>query len=330
MVDSDRNIILKTARNDTDPKVLVDATKVTDLDGNPIPWSGWSLSADMEFVLFESDHLKQWRHSSHANYWIHRLSDSRTFALLPPSDPPVISKVVWAPVGHSLAYVMENDLYVVPGDQLTQSEDAIRVTDDGSEVVFNGVPDWVYEEEVVETDSTLWWSPNGETVAYLRMDETDVKDYRLQIYNPSKDAFEPHQYPSELDMKWVWNETQSMLMSRYPKPGTPNPLVTVHTFSLADYMSNRNLGNAKQQLHWPEEMEEANRVIDEVNWVSDTALLLKEVDRAARVGHVLLFEDGEREGKVVRRLGKDGEEGDDGWIDHVSHRTTMHTYAANV
>lgn len=24
------------------------------------------------------------------------------------------------------------------------------------------------------------------------------------------------------------------------------------------------------------------------------------------------------EGKMVRRLGKDGEEGDDGWIDHAS------------
>jgi len=68
-------------------------------------------------------------------------------------------------------------------------------------VVFNGVPDWVYEEEVVETDSTLWWSPDGNTVAFLRMDEADVKDYKLQYYNPSDDAFEPHQYPTELDMK---------------------------------------------------------------------------------------------------------------------------------
>jgi dipeptidyl aminopeptidase len=60
------------------------------------------------------------------------------------------------------------------------------------------------------------------------------------------------------------------------------------------------------------------RIIIEVGWVADDALLVKEIDRAARVGRVVLFEDGRSEGMVVRTLGKDGEEGDDGWIDHVS------------
>lgn len=64
-----------------------------------------------------------------------------------------------------------------------------------------------------------------------------------------------------------------------------------------------------------------NRIISEVNWVSDNGLLIKEVDRAARVGNVVLFKVGERDGTVVRKLGKEGEEGDDGWIDHVSGQT---------
>lgn len=59
----------------------------------------------------------------------------------------------------------------------------------------------------------------------------------------------------------------------------------------------------------------------EVGWVADDALIVKEVDRAARVGSVVLFTGNESEGKVVRRLGKDGEEGDDGWIDHVRQGT---------
>lgn len=102
-------------------------------------------------------------------------------------------------MGHSLAFVEGNNLFVLPGDNLHGRP--IQVTQDGSEVVFNGVPDWVYEEEVFETDSTMWWSPDGSTVAFLRMDEADVKNYKLQYYNPSDDAFEPHQYPTELDMK---------------------------------------------------------------------------------------------------------------------------------
>lgn len=65
-------------------------------------------------------------------------------------------------------------------------------------------------------------------------------------------------------------------------------------------------------------MDRESRVLMEVGWVADHALIVKEVDRAARVGSVVLFTNNQSEGKVVRKLGKDGEEGDDGWIDHVS------------
>lgn len=61
----------------------------------------------------------------------------------------------------------------------------------------------------------------------------------------------------------------------------------------------------------------ADRIILEVGWVGDRDLLVKEVDRAARKGSVVIFQAGEREGVVTRVLGEDGEEGDDGWIDHV-------------
>jgi dipeptidyl aminopeptidase len=106
--------------------------------------------------------------------------------------------------------------------------------------------------------------------------------------------------------------------ARYPKPGNPNPLVDVHTFSLETYLTTGSLGLAKQSLTWPGEMPRESRVLMEVGWVADHALLVKEVDRAARTGSVVLFTNNQSEGKVVRKLGKDGEEGDDGWIDHVS------------
>lgn len=55
----------------------------------------------------------------------------------------------------------------------------------------------------------------------------------------------------------------------------------------------------------------------EVGWVADDALLVKEIDRAARNGSVVVFENDTKEGKVVRSLGRAGEEGDEGWVDHV-------------
>lgn len=156
----------------------------------------------MQFVLFKTDYKKQWRHSSFGNYWVHRRSDSATFPIIEPSYPPTISLVSWSPVGHSLAFVNKNDLYVLPGAELGPKDpQIIRVTNDGSEVIFNGVPDWVYEEEVFSSDSALWWSPDGNTVAYLRSDEAAVPDYKLQYFNPSADSYQVHQFPTELDMK---------------------------------------------------------------------------------------------------------------------------------
>ena len=156
----------------------------------------------MEYVLFKTDQVKQWRHSSFGNYWIHRLSDSVTFPVSPPTTPPVITRCTWSPVSHSLSFVSENDLYVIPASEMGNSDpEAIRVTNDGSAVVFNGVPDWVYEEEVFGGDTAAWWSPDGETIAFLRSDESAVRNFHLQYYNPSNDAFEPNQYPSEVDMK---------------------------------------------------------------------------------------------------------------------------------
>lgn len=126
--------------------------------------------------------------------------------------------------------------------------------------------------------------------------------------------------------------------NRYPKPGTPNPTVTVHTFSLSSLSTSTG---STERLTWPGEFPLPDRIITEVGWVADDALLVKEIDRAARDGNVVLFqfqfenESGEgksktMEGKIVRRLGKDGEEGDDGWIDHASIVPFSFSHLANL
>jgi dipeptidyl aminopeptidase len=99
--------------------------------------------------------------------------------------------------------------------------DAIRVTDDGSETVTNGIPDWVYEEEVrrpsnepevcttrrfarkqvFSANFAMWWSPKGDKLAFLKSDETAVLEYTLQYYNPSGDAFELSQYPKNVNLR---------------------------------------------------------------------------------------------------------------------------------
>ncbi|KAI0640694.1 dipeptidyl aminopeptidase [Trametes meyenii] len=295
-------------------KELVLLTDVRDTDGRPFGWSSWKLSSDMKYLLVKADYRKQWRHSSFGNYYIYEFDSKRTWPLVPPSHPPTTAYAAWSPTGQSIAYVTENDLYVVPSP--SQTESPIRVTASGNASLFNGVPDWVYEEEVFSADYALWWSPNASKVAFLTSDETAVDEYTYPVYNPSEDSHTVVPYPEHVVMK-------------YPKPGYNNPLVSVHVFQLDEYQdAMRELGSganrtqvaqgATIELRWDARQAANNSVISEVAWVGEKALLVKEVTRAAEDGSVVYFDLSKghaNEGTVVRKLGKEGEEGDSGWID---------------
>lgn len=226
----------------------------------------------------------------------------------------------WSPTGEGIAFVHDNDLYVKPNAQSSTS--SIRLTTTGSETHFNGVPDWVYEEEVFSADYALWWSPDSKRVAYLESDETDVDVYTFPIYNPDVDSYAVHPYTEETAM-------------RYPKPGYNNPVVDVHVFDLDSYLAGVDAGSDRLDEHtsrltWPTRHPRGESIVSEVAWVSAEHLIVKEVNRAGNEGSVVLFDTRESslasttiDGVVVRKLGENGEEGDAGWIDHVSVKRRM-------
>lgn len=74
-------------------------------------------------------------------------------------------------------FVRENNLFVS-----VNLEKEVQVTFDGSETVFNGVPDWIYEEEVFMANFACWWAPDGQSIAYLRLNETEVPVYEFPIF----------------------------------------------------------------------------------------------------------------------------------------------------
>lgn len=191
----------------------------------------------------------------------------------------------------------------------------IRVTNEGNSSLFFGVPDWVYEEEVFSGPSALWWSPDARRIGFLRSDETKVNDYTFPIYNPTEDSSTVHPYTDFVTMK-------------YPKPGYSNPLVSVHVFDLHAYTTQSTVPVKgptafTQELTWSGRRDPQDSVIQEVAWVSNTILLIKEVSRAADDGSVVLCNLAEQQAReyasatVVRKLGANGEEGDEGWIDQV-------------
>jgi dipeptidyl aminopeptidase len=101
----------------------------------------------------------------------------------------------------------------------------------------------------------------------------------------------------------------------------------VHVFDLEAYLSQPESAltsvadQAVVDLRWSDNFPSNNSIINQVAWADNSTLVLKEVTRAADHGNVVLFDlstaslGGIATGEAVRKLGVDGEEGDEGWID---------------
>src|ERR1035437_5170064 len=84
----------------------------------------------------------------------------------------------FSPDGKRIAYTKNKDLYVY---NLSDNKET-RLTFDASDKIYNGYCSWVYMEEILERPShyaAFWWSPDGNKIAYLRTDETDVPLFTL-------------------------------------------------------------------------------------------------------------------------------------------------------
>jgi dipeptidyl-peptidase 4 len=61
--------------------------------------------------------------------------------------------------------------------------------------IYNGIPDWVYEEEVLSTDAATWFSPNGNHFAFAQFNDTKVKEAVYDVYGDK-------QYPEEVHLRY--------------------------------------------------------------------------------------------------------------------------------
>ncbi|EJD48202.1 hypothetical protein AURDEDRAFT_113055 [Auricularia subglabra TFB-10046 SS5] len=291
-------------------KRLMKLTDLKDEHGNLLRISSWRLSADMKYVLLATDWTKQWRWSGWANYYVYTIADGTTRPIVAPSNPPTVSYTSWAPVGNALAFVSSNDLYVLPDAESTVP---IRVTSTGNHSFFNGITDWVYEEEVFNGPGALWWSPDGTRIAYLVTNDDGVRDFEYTVFNSAWNSNNVQAYPDTMRMP-------------YPKPGTPNPVVSVQIFHLSLYQGAHPEPPTAdavdpvfvKELSWPEQREKEESIIHEVAWVGNAELMVKETNRGADDGAVVYFDLrglGAPVSRVARKLGKNGEQGDDGWIE---------------
>jgi dipeptidyl-peptidase-4 len=266
---------------------LISSTRRTILDVDQVPprTAGFTLNADQTKALLATNRTKNYRYSSFADYQIQDVS-SKTVLPLDPDQKGDVQYAAWSPTKPNIiAFVRNNNIYIWDNGKVTP------LTSDGGPTLFHGVPDWIYEEEITESRSAMWFSPDGTHLAFLSFDDAEVPLYTVPYYMDGKKY--PPTYPKEKKI-------------RYPKAGAPNPHVKASVVNLET--------NSIKQVPLSEaSLSPDNLIIGEVVWLTNSheKLLLRCFNRVQNAAKHLLYDVEAHSAKVVRERSADG-----GWLDN--------------
>ncbi|XP_056013194.1 dipeptidyl peptidase 4-like isoform X2 [Ostrea edulis] len=215
----------------------------------------FDISADQKFVFLPYDVQGIYRHSKKSKYKILELKTRELRSFQPMGGSSEFQYVSWAPQGHGVVFVQHNSIYYManPWDQMAKPE--VIVQDPGSGEIFNGVPDWVYEEEIISSDNAIWWSPNGDRILYAVFNDSSVR---------------PYYYPYYGDMENAYGTNMKIF---YPKPGYGNP-----TFTL--YIRKLGTNNQTFMLSPPNEFKNKDHYFTTVTWINNEYALISWLNRA--------------------------------------------------
>lgn len=173
----------------------------------------YSFSADEKKILIATEQEDIYRRSTKAYYYIFDKEKSKIVALSD-NEKGKQSFATFSDDGNKVAFVRDNNIFMVDLNTMKETQ----VTFDGRRNhVLNGMADWVYEEELSQAQY-FNWSPDGSKIAFLRFDESKVKEFSMTLWGEL--------YPDEYCYK-------------YPKAGEDNSKVDIMIYDLATQQTTR-------------------------------------------------------------------------------------------
>ncbi len=115
---------------------------------------------------------------------VRKLTDGGGFA----TDPKV------SPQGRFVSFIRERNLWVI---ELASGRE-IQLTSDGSEVIGNGVAEFVADEEM-NRHTGYWWAPDDSSIAFARIDESGVPVQKRHEVYPDRTEVVEQRYPAAGD-----------------------------------------------------------------------------------------------------------------------------------
>ena len=180
---------------------LINSSEIDGLDY----FIGYTLSKDESKVLLSTKLRSIYRRSSLGVYYVYDLKSRK----LTQVAEEAIQEPTFSPDASKVAYGLDNNIYIKD----IKTGKTTQVTTDGAKnKIINGITDWVYEEEFAFVRA-FDWNADGDKIAYIRFDETDVPEFSMDIFGnelyPSKETF------------------------KYPKAGETNAKVSLHLYDVA-------------------------------------------------------------------------------------------------
>ena len=164
-----------------------------------------SLSEDEKKVLIETGKKPKYRHSYYCNVYVWDINAKKLISVSPQKK---VQLPDFSPDGKMVSFVEDNNIFIYNLDNQTKTQ----VTNDGeTNKIINGAPDWVYEEEF-SFSKAYFWSPDSKKIAWIRFDESRVKEWNMTIYGKL--------YPENYSYK-------------YPKAGEDNSVVSVNIYNIS-------------------------------------------------------------------------------------------------
>lgn len=175
-------------------------------------FQGFMVDSHEEKIVIFDNAESIYRRSFVADYYIYDITTEKLTKLT--DSPTKQATPIFSNDGSMLAYVLANNIYIYHLD--TDLTD--QVTVDGSvNTIINGATDWVYEEEFATT-TTINFSSDDTYLAYIRFDESAVKEFSFQ-------EFKNNLYPVANTFK-------------YPKAGERNSSVTCQIYEIRKKTTN--------------------------------------------------------------------------------------------
>ncbi|XP_054284385.1 venom dipeptidyl peptidase 4-like [Macrosteles quadrilineatus] len=219
-----------------------------------------TVSADGKWIAVEHDEQSIFRHSTTSLYTLIEAETGTQYKF------GRVQLLVWAPVGSGLVFVKDNNIFYQSED-LRRNNTFKRITNSTKDV-YNGVADWVYEEEVLEDTKALWFSPNGTRLVFATMNDTNVRNVTFWKYGD----------PGSLNSQYV-----QQVVIKYPKVGTRNPVAYLNYIDLVETKD-----WVPQKIKAPEDLVTSDNILSSVSWVDESHFSMTWLERLQTWGNTLV------------------------------------------